>query len=481
MNQIQGTNRRQFLAAAAALGFAGSIARPARAWSPNAAIRLGFISCGGRANELMNAFEKLDGVDIVGLCDPDASRLGRTTERFPKAKAVADLRQLIEDPDIDAVVIATCNHWHCLAAIWAMQAGKDVYVEKPLAHSQWEGEQTVAAARKYGRMCQVGTQQRSDPMQAEIKKFLHEDKSLGAIQSCRVNRLGVRASIGKRARPLTVDKSLNWDLWLGPAEDRPIYRDNLQYDWHWDWNTGNGEMGNWGVHVIDDVRHVVLLDEGPMPKRVLGGGGRVAWDDAGETPNLHFAYFDAAVPVVMALSNLPDAPGGRKSPAAPGPGSGYIVYCEGGRFEGQRGSGTAFDADGNVIRKFKGNSGMGHHQQNFIDAIRSRDAATLTAEVEIGHHSSGWCNLANIAVRTGAAMRHDAVMSVQLQPWLTMMQELHNHAAAWNVSPESGEIKVSAMLELDAATGRFTGAGSEAANGFWKREYRRGFAVPESV
>jgi len=122
--------------------------------------------------------------------------------------------------------------------------------EKPLSHTQWEGDQTVAAARRYGKVCQIGTQQRSDPMQAEIKKFLHEEKALGEIKAAKVNRYGVRGSIGKREKPLEIPKSVNYDLWLGPAQDQPIMRNKLHYDWHWDWNTGSGEMGNWGVHVL---------------------------------------------------------------------------------------------------------------------------------------------------------------------------------------------------------------------------------------
>ncbi|MCA9135064.1 MAG: Gfo/Idh/MocA family oxidoreductase, partial [Planctomycetales bacterium] len=172
-------------------------------------ISIGFISCGGRANEHMGQFGKFDGVNVVGLCDPDESRVGKALQRFPKAGGYADLRRLLDNESIDAVVVATTNHWHCLAAIWAMEAGKDVYVEKPLSHSQWEGRQTVAAARKYNRICQVGTQQRSDPMQQQIKDFLHKDKALGAIQTARVNRYGVRGPIGKRDTPLEIDKSVD--------------------------------------------------------------------------------------------------------------------------------------------------------------------------------------------------------------------------------------------------------------------------------
>jgi len=267
--------RREFvrcgLAGATALAWSAPLLGAA---SPNDTINLGFISCGGRGGELMGAFSKLAGVRVAGLCDPDAERLDNARKKFPEAKAWADLRGLLDDKSIDAVVIASSNHWHCLAAIWAMQAGKDVYVEKPLSHSQWEGQQTVAAAAKYGKICQVGMQQRSDPMQAEIKRFLHEERSLGEILSARVNRYGVRASIGKRSTPLPIPASLDYNLWLGPAQDVPIYRENLQYDWHWVWNTGSGEMGNWGVHVLDDLRNNVFLDRVTLPKRIFGGGGR---------------------------------------------------------------------------------------------------------------------------------------------------------------------------------------------------------------
>ena len=184
-------------------------------------------------------------------------------------------------------------------------------------------------------------------MQAEIKKFLHEEKALGEIKVARVNRIGRRASIGKRDTPLEIDKNINYDLWLGPAQDKPLFRDKLHYDWHWDFNTGSGEMGNWGVHILDDVRNNIFQDSVTLPKTIFGGGGRISWNDAGNTPNVHFAHFDTgSIPVLIALTNLPDQPGSKKSPGHPGPHSGYIAYCEGGRFEGKRGGGVAYDANG---------------------------------------------------------------------------------------------------------------------------------------
>jgi predicted dehydrogenase len=475
--------RRDFVRTGLAAGAAAALPhRLLLASSANEELNLGFISCGGRAGDLMGVFEKIDGVNIGGLCDPDGERLGSARQRFPKAKGWSDPRALLDDKTIDAVVIATCNHWHCLAAIWAMQAGKDVYVEKPLSHSQWEGRQTVAAAEKYQKICQVGTQQRSDPMQAEIKRFLHEEKALGEIQSARVNRYGVRPPIGKRSTPLPIPDSVDYNLWLGPAQNEPIYRDKLQYDWHWDWNTGSGEMGNWGVHVLDDLRNNVFLDKVALPKRILGGGGRVVFNDAGQTPNVHFVYFDTGdIPVVIGLANIAAAPGAKGSPEHPGPGSGYMAYCEGGRFEGQRGRAAAFDKDGKIVKEFKGTSGMGAHQQNFIDAVRQRDPSILNSGVEVGHFSTGWCNLANIAFRAGTTFAEADAEKVTDPSglWGGLVDEMAGLLAAHKIDIESPQIKLSPVLEVDVKSEQFVGSNADLANRFLKREYRDPFTIPE--
>lgn len=473
-------NRRDFLSASLAIGLTSSLSpKTLRAANANDEINIGFISCGGRAGQLMGQFGKVDGINVAGLCDADENRLRRAKERFPMAETWLDMQDLIASPSIDAVVISTCNHWHCLAAIWAMEAGKDVYVEKPLSHSQWEGRQTVAAARKYNRICQLGTQQRSDPMQTEIKQFLHEEKALGEIKAARVNRYGIRPSIGKRDTPLPIDKDVAYDLWLGPAQDLPIFRNSLHYDWHWDWNTGSGEMGNWGVHVLDDVRNTVFRDSVALPKRILGGGGRVALNDAGQTPNVHFAYFDTGtVPVVIGLSNLPAEPGGQKSPPHPGAGSGYVVYCEGGRYEGQRGRGAAYDNDGQLIRQFRGNGDV-LHQRNFIEAVRNQDRSLLNAEVAVGNDSTGWCNLANIAFRCGSQFSNQVAEQVNLEQWVTLMGEMSDHLKSHDLTLQSDSIRLSPFLELDNKTEQFVGADAETANRFLKRNYRKGYEVPE--
>ena len=476
-------NRRDFLQTSLSAVAAGSLASPAlaRSVSANDEIRLAFLSCGGRAGELMGSFEKIKEVRVVGLCDPDPRRIAQAKKRFPDAKEATDLRRLIEDPNIDAVVVATCNHWHCLAAIWAMEAGKDVYVEKPLSHSQWEGEQAVAAARKYQRICQVGTQQRSDPMQAKIKHFLHDEKGIGTLKSVRVNRYGVRASIGKRSEPLPKDPNIDWNLWLGPAADRPVYRDKWHYDWHWDWNTGSGEMGNWGVHVLDDVRNVVFQDSVAVPKRILGGGGRLVWNDAGETPNVHCVAFDTgSLPVVIGLSNLTADPKSNTSPKVPGPSSGYVVYGEGGRLEGQRGSAKAFDNSGKLIREFKGNSGK-DHQANFIEALIKRKPEILNAEVQVGHDSTGWCNFANICYHTGDAsyVPQTLELAKSFPGWEPLVQEIHEHLTAHGIQMDDPSLRMSPWLELDPSTGKFVGEHAEKGNRWLRREYREGFVVPQ--
>ena len=477
-------SRRKFITTSLATTVAvGAIAsQPARLFARNAnqKVALGFISCGGRARGLMEQFQKTKMADIVAICDPDQKLLDKVKETItPKAKTYTDLRKLLEDPSIDAVVVATCNHWHCLAAIWAMEAGKHVYVEKPLSHTQWEGDQTVAAARRYGKVCQIGTQQRSDPMQAEIRKFLHQEKALGEITAAKINRYGVRATIGKRDKPLDIPKSVNYDMWLGPAQDQPIMRSRLHYDWHWDWNTGSGEMGNWGVHMLDDVRNNIFQDSVKLPQKIFGGGGRVAWDDAGQTPNVHFTYFETgSIPVVIGLTNLPAKPGDKKTPRPHGPNSGYVAICEGGELHGERKKAVAMDKSGKVIRKFSGNSGDVLHQKNFLEAVIANDPSILNAEIEVGHHSTGWCNLANISYRAGSQMSVDDVRSVGQPQWQQLVDQMEEHLDAYDLKLDDKAIQMSPLLSLNEE-GQFVGEHSETANPFLKREYRKGFEVPE--
>lgn len=483
-------SRRQFVrgAVAAGLGVSLGAARSPLYAAANDELGLGIIGAGGRAGELSGGFSSQKGARIVAVADPDEGRSGSLAKKFEGAQAYLDLRKLLENPDVDAVVVATCNHWHCLAAIWAMEAGKDVYVEKPLSHSQWEGRQVVNAARKYNKIVQIGTQQRSDPMQAELKRFLHEDQELGPILFAQANRLGRRDSIGKRDTPLPIPAEVNYDLWLGPAQDKPILREKLHYDWHWDWNTGSGEMGNWGVHVLDDVRNVAYRDSVKTPQRVLAVGGRVAWNDAGESPNVHYVYFDTGTfPTLIALSNLANEPGGKgnwfakgKRPVE-GPGSGYVVACEGGYLLGARQTATAYDLEGQKIRSFKGGDINNLHQANFLEAVRTRNRSSLNAEVAVGHDSTGWCNLANIGYRAAGECSLDSARSSlpDLPVWSELLDEMQSQLAKFNVP--ASDLRLSPMLTHDPETERFTGENADVGNQLLKREYRAGYQVQEIV
>jgi hypothetical protein len=476
-------SRRTFLASSAALAATLVLPRGARgAAGPLQRVNLGLVGCGWRGGQLLEAFQKLDGVTFTGLCDPDQERLEATAKSLPKRPVTCkDMRRLFESPDVDAVVIANPNHWHCLSAIWAMQAGKDVYVEKPLGQTQWEAQQLVNAVGRYGRVCQVGTQQRSDPMQVEIRNLLHVEQLLGPIERVSVNRLGERKPIGKRERPLRVPSTIDFDLWTGPARLDRIFRSELQYDWHWDWNTGSGEMGNWGVHLLDDVRGTVFLDRIDLPDKVAAVGGRYTWDDAGNTPNLQFALFEAGgIPVQVAVCNLPKKPG---APGVTGPATGYVVACEGGRLEGERGRAVAFDARGKVIRRLSGNSGDGVHQANFIDAVRAGSGKQLAAPAAVGFASTGWCNLANIATRVNQAATAEEAPPSDLATGfsdevLSEASRYFRRVAESHLVGAGGEATgLTTALAVDA--GGFTGPLAPRATALLRREDRRGFEVPE--
>ncbi|MFM7205411.1 MAG: Gfo/Idh/MocA family protein [Planctomycetaceae bacterium] len=474
--------RRSFLMGSLAGAATAGIAprRMHAATTSTDTVRLGLIGVGWRGGQHLDALLKRNDCEVVAVCDPEAAFLDKARKKAPQARACADLRHLLDDANVDAVVISTCNHWHCLAAVWACAAGKDVYVEKPLSYTLWEGRQLINAARRHGRVVQVGTQQRSDPLQRQVRAFLHDERALGAIESVTVARFGVREGIGRRETPLELPKTLDKDLWLGPAADVPIYRSKVDYDWHWDWNTGNGESANWGVHVLDDVRNVVFRDAVTLPSAVTCGGGRVVWNDAGQTPNLMFAALQAGdVPVVFAMSNLPARPGAKEPLQFEDTQSGYIVHCEGGSYHGRRGGGVALDRSGAVIRQFSGTSGGAEHYRNFFDAVRARDAAVLNADVAVGHDSTNWSHVINAAWRSAAA--DGLVPSGELPggaATAAVERLLHEHVAAYAAAIPANALRLSRRLSIDAAGEAFVGAAADAANAYLgPRDFRRPYVL----
>ena len=479
--------RRDFVRGTLAAGAA--MALPVgRVLGANETINLGCIGLGGRGGHSANEFAKVKGVRIAGLAEPDQQRLASVRKRYPDAKGWADLRRVLDDKDIDVVCISTCNHWHALAAIWACQAGKDVYVEKPVSWCVLEGRKMVEAARRHKRIVQAGMQQRSCPLQAQIKAFLDEGH-LGKIRYVRLNRYGLRGPVAKGDGPLKIPEGIDYDLWLGPAKDEPVYRKTLHYDWHWDWNTGNGEMGNWGPHIVDDCRNVVFRDKVALPVRCIAGGGRLGWDDAAETPNTHFVYYDTGgIPVIFDVRNLPRKAGERAG-AVYRPRrtrSSVVIECENGYYAGGRGGGVAHDKNGKRIKKLSGDGGRGHIP-NFIEAVRSRRPDDLNADIERGHYSSAWCHLANLSWQLGRPYRkEEALARVKgLKPWADVIEQFHAHLDANGIDPKKADIKLGAMLEVDAEAETLTGpSATPQAKALWtgqERGYRKPFVVPDKV
>ena len=245
-------------------------------------------------------------------------------------------------------------------------------------------------------------------------------------------------------------------------------------------------MGNWGVHVLDDCRNNVLLDAMEFPKRIIGGGIRAGEKDGGETPNIHFVYFDSGtIPVVLALSTLAMKDSKSAGPH-PGPGSGYIAYCEGGRLEGQRGSAKAFDSEGKLIQQWKGDSGQWDHQRDFIEAVKSQDNSILKGEIAVGKATSEWCNLANIAFRCGRPITEERAATIAKAAtgaetiWGEALESAQTTLQSHGISMLNSEVVCSDILSFDADTRQFVGVDSEKANSYLKRTYRNSeFTVPE--
>ncbi len=398
-------SRRQFISTS---GMA-MLALPLRGQTvlgANDTVRMAIIGCGGRGTDLAKMFSRIDRVAIAAICDPDTEQMDRIVAKLQKqdidisgAAKIQDYRRVYERDDIDAVVIASPNHWHSLLAIQAMEAGKDVYVEKPVTHNLWEGKQLVAAAHKYGRVIGAGLQNRSDPGPIEGVRFVQEG-NLGKILSVHSCCFRNRSSIGKRDTPLTPPGTVDYNLWLGPAQDLPMHRPRFHYDWHWVWNTGDGDTGNQAPHEIDLACWV--LGDGPLPTAMNSFGGRLAWNDGGETPNMMSSWYEQnGVPVIIEVNDVRVAPDRNASPARDSIRVGVIVRCEGGTLKGGRGGMYVVGEDGKTrIHKFPGNGGA-DHQKNFIQAVRSQDVGALTARIETSARSAAIAHLANIAYRSG--------------------------------------------------------------------------------
>jgi predicted dehydrogenase len=355
--------RRAFVMKSAVAVGAGVLAarglRPSTWAAPvgaNDAIRIGVIGLGGKGAQHMRLLAKRPDTRVVAICDLDPAALARAKKEFEGQQvepfATTEPRELLARAEVDAVFVVTGNHWHALLSVWACQAGKDVYVEKPMTHTVWEGRKLIEAAAKYRRVVQVGTQYRSESGLAEGIKWLHAG-GLGKLKYVHAPYYGRRGSIGRR-HPW-YPGGLNYDLFCGPTPVVPLERDKLHYDWHWSWTTGNGELGNNGVHLLDVARRIVR-SEAP-PRRVLGLGGRFVIDDCAETPNAQLAVYDyPEAPVIFEARGLPAKPDVNYSDQINGTRVGVVAHCEGGYLAGLTGC-AAYDPSGKVIQKFGGDGG----------------------------------------------------------------------------------------------------------------------------
>ncbi len=499
MNSI---TRRNFLKSAAMAGLAAGMPKTAMggersspAAGPSETIRLAVIGMGdtaavggvgGRGHQLIGRLQAVPGARIVALCDVDRAHLDREAKPFKdRGEAIAthtDLRRILDDKTIDAVVIALPNHWHALATVWACQAGKDVYIEKPFSHNLWEGRQMVAAARRYGRMVQVGTQNRSSTF---LRRTFDELRggAMGAIRCAYALVYRARDGIGTVSAPTPVPATVDYDLWCGPAAKIPLMRKQLHYEWHWFWATGNGEMGNNGVHMIDLCRWALGCNQ--PPRSALSIGGRFAFRDCGETANTHIALFDyPGAPILCEIRNVRAAGGADAMGSFRSRNRGLVIDCEGGYFAGDASGGALFDSRGTKIRDLPDDGSSkrleGLHLSNFIAAMRSRKAGDLAAEAIEGHCSAACCHMANISYRLGKQSTPEAIRETirGTRELADAFDRCRTYLRENGVDLDATPAVVGPWVSFDAKQERFVGGFADEADALSRRDDRPPYVVP---
>jgi predicted dehydrogenase len=477
--------RRQFLedsmfaaAAAAAAGSSGQLfAAEEQSTSANERLSVAVVGVKGRGGSHIGAFAGRKDTEITYIVDCDreigsqrAIEVGkRQAGRQPKF--VEDLRTVLEDKSVDIVTIATPNHLHSLQAIWAIQAGKDVYVEKPVSHNVSEGRRVVEAARKYQKICQTGTQSRSNPGMISAIKFVQEG-GIGKVTVARGLCYKRRGSIGA-AGSFQAPASVNYDLWLGPAPMAKVTRPQFHYDWHWQWAYGNGDLGNQGIHQMDLCRWGLGVKQ--LSNSVASYGGRLGYIDAGETANTQVVIHDYGdKSLVFEVRGLTT--------------SGYKGASVGVIFEGTDGyvvmssysAGSAFDRAGTKIKDF-GGGGDDEHFGNFLKAVRSRKIEELNADIEEGHLSSALCHTGNISYRLGSEVpASDAAANISKikcqDNVLETLERTLAHLKDNKIDLASTQLRIGPQLTFDPQSETFPG--NDAANAQLTREYRKPFVVP---
>ncbi len=439
---------RSFLAAAAvAAGRAAvpapKVEHPERVIGANDKVVLASIGIRGQGNALKQGFARLPNVEIKTLCDIDEN-LFASRAHDPALKDVStfhpgyqqDLRRVLDDKDIDGVIVATPNHWHALASIWALQAGKHVYVEKPASHTVFEGRQMVEAARKYGKLVQVGTMNRSRPAVVQAIQFIR-DGGIGDVYMARGLCFKPRPAIGKypdgpmqpgekyrlniesHSDEPTYDAAyltkVSYDLWLGPAPVRPFNRNRFHYNWHWHWDFGNGDTGNQGPHQFDIARWGLGKSEHPVKVRSVGG--YYAEPSSQETPTLQtttYEYADGKILEFATRGGHTNDEGTQRIGNLFYGTKGWVWIDGDGRkwqsylgWKDEKGHGSEAPAEKSGSDPLVLTSIESPHYQNFIDAIRAGDPKRLACDIFEGHLSSTLPHLANISYRIGRALTFD--------------------------------------------------------------------------
>lgn len=467
----------------------------AHAWDANSEVRLAILglggidipgSVGGRGRQLINALRGVPQARIVSICDVDEQVLANGVELLKKqnqtVSAHSDLRDVFDDKNVDAVIVALPNHWHALATIWACQSGKDVYVEKPFCHNIWEGRQMVAAARQNKRMVQVGTQSRSSELLPEVFQAI-SDGMIGPIRSVHALIYRPRPGIGTISGPTTVPSSIDYDLWCGPARKQPVMRPYLHYQWHWFWETGNGEIGNNGPHTIDIARWA--LGQNRAPRRVMSIGGRFGEPDCAETANTQIAIMDyEPAPLICEVRNL----GSRKDGTSGkyrGAGGGVVIDCDGGYCLAEANAATVFDKSGKKIKEFQSQQNPSQmvtdHLANFVSAVQSRKSESLNAEAIEGHLSAICFHAANVSHRLGSLASPEKIKAATSDNQLAAdaYERCAEHLKLNGIDLEKSQATAGPWLDLDVERQVFAGEFANEANAISRRPNREPFVVPE--
>lgn len=497
-------NRRTFAtgsaAAAASLLTTSAWARPIGA---NDDLRMAVVGLNGFGRRHILAYQNIPGVRLVAICDVDSAVLGREATKLAKKNLQVDkyidIRQLLDNPNIDAISVVTPNHWHALATIWACQAGKDVHVEKPISHNLFESRQMVSAARKYNRIVQAGMETRSSPSLHLAAKYIQRGE-LGKVLVARAFVYKRRTSMGYVTKPQQVPASVDYNLWCGPAKLSPLMRREFHYDWHWQWDYGNGAIGNNGAHMLDKLRYG-LGNPATLPTKVVSFGGRFCERDNGETPDTHVAMFELnSVPIIFESRGLGVKKGdpdsdlyravGRNGLVMqygeqnPRPKTGVMIQCEGGYVDLTPSRNyVAYDNDGKETARFKAEEGDFDHDVNFVQAVRSRKVSDLNGDILEGHYSVALSHLGNIAHRVGRQSSTDEIReSIQdNDDALETLGRFEKHLQANEIDLHKSPPVLSPWLTIDADAERFNGPNAEKANRFISREYREPFVVPEET